>query len=265
MAKTLQRAVSLRADIPTPAVLRNMPISRLKKHVFDYVERIQTISDRDGVAAEIECRLKPFGIEYFSFIRLCATTGAFRRSIVVARLNDDWLRLFIEKGCAENNPLLCGITGGEAPAFWSDMAAKPDMSESFRAIFRAGASFGITEGITVPLHRPGSAAAAASFSGSGLRKTPVTAVALQIVAIFTYRRLLAISEENKASAPMLTSREKECLSLAALGKSDRDIAASLNIGERTVHGYVEGAKRKMGAATRIQAVVSAIREGAIDL
>jgi DNA-binding CsgD family transcriptional regulator len=265
MVKALHRTVSLRGKSPAPAMLRNERPVQLKKHVFDYIERIETISDRDGVAAELEDRLEPFGIECFSFVRLCATAGAFGRSIVAARLNDDWLKLLIERGYAENNPLLCGITGGEAPVFWSDMAAKPDMPESFRAFFLAGAPFGIAEGITIPLHRPGSDAAVASFFGTGLRKTPETAVALQIIAIFTYRRLLAISGEDKTSLPVLTPREKECLSLAALGKSDRDIAANLHIGERTVHGYVEGAKRKMGAATRIQAVVSAIREGAIDV
>jgi DNA-binding CsgD family transcriptional regulator len=61
----------------------------------------------------------------------------------------------------------------------------------------------------------------------------------------------------------LTERESEVLSWVAQGKSDWQIGKILNISSKTVNYHAENAKRKLGVATRIQAVIGAIRIGAV--
>ena len=58
----------------------------------------------------------------------------------------------------------------------------------------------------------------------------------------------------------LTPREREVLWWAAQGKSAREIAEILHIGERTVNEHSQNAIRKLGAANRTQAVAVALRE-----
>ena len=53
------------------------------------------------------------------------------------------------------------------------------------------------------------------------------------------------------------------LGWVAAGKSDWTIGRILNISGKTVNFHVENAKRKLGAGTRIQAVVTAMRNGLI--
>lgn len=62
----------------------------------------------------------------------------------------------------------------------------------------------------------------------------------------------------------VTARESEILSWVAAGKSDWAIGRLLNISGKTVNFHVENAKRKFGVATRVQAVVVAMRNGLID-
>jgi DNA-binding CsgD family transcriptional regulator len=50
----------------------------------------------------------------------------------------------------------------------------------------------------------------------------------------------------------------------AAGKSDWAIAQILGISRKTVNFHVENAKRKLGASTRVQAVLAAARTGAMD-
>jgi DNA-binding CsgD family transcriptional regulator len=61
----------------------------------------------------------------------------------------------------------------------------------------------------------------------------------------------------------VTARESEVLAWVAAGKSDWAIGQILNISGKTVNFHVENAKRKLGAGTRVQAVVAAMRSGVI--
>ncbi len=61
----------------------------------------------------------------------------------------------------------------------------------------------------------------------------------------------------------MTARESEVLAWVAAGKSDWAIGRILNISGKTVNFHVENAKRKLGAGTRVQAVIAAMRGGLI--
>ncbi len=63
----------------------------------------------------------------------------------------------------------------------------------------------------------------------------------------------------------LTPREREIISWVALGKSDWQIGRILMISPKTVNYHVETAKRKLGAATRGQAVAIAAGLGFLDV
>ena len=66
-----------------------------------------------------------------------------------------------------------------------------------------------------------------------------------------------------ASEQGLTPRELDVLSLVAAGQTDRDIAAELKIGSRTVHTHVRSILSKMGVGTRTGAGVAAVRAGIV--
>jgi DNA-binding NarL/FixJ family response regulator len=63
----------------------------------------------------------------------------------------------------------------------------------------------------------------------------------------------------------LTVRELEILRLAARGMSNRDIALKLNLGERTVKGYLVGIFAKLKTSSRTEAVITALRSGIFTL
>ena len=62
----------------------------------------------------------------------------------------------------------------------------------------------------------------------------------------------------------LQPREKAVLKLAAQGMSNRQIAAQLVISERTVHTHLHNLYRKIGATSRTQAVLRALRQGWLE-
>ncbi len=63
----------------------------------------------------------------------------------------------------------------------------------------------------------------------------------------------------------LSSRETEILTLIARGKSNKEIASSLNISEGTVRVHASNLFAKLGCSDRAQAVSEAFRRGIIDV
>jgi NarL family two-component system response regulator LiaR len=63
----------------------------------------------------------------------------------------------------------------------------------------------------------------------------------------------------------LTPRERDVLRELALGRSNRDIAATLEIGEETVKTHVGNLLGKLGVANRAQAIVQALKRGLVPL
>ena len=61
----------------------------------------------------------------------------------------------------------------------------------------------------------------------------------------------------------MTAREREVLELLAGGATDRQIAATLFISEKTASAHVANIKGKLGAANRVEAASIAHRLGLV--
>jgi DNA-binding CsgD family transcriptional regulator len=70
-------------------------------------------------------------------------------------------------------------------------------------------------------------------------------------------------KDDRPRQVRFTARESEILGWVAVGKSDWAIGQLLRISGKTVNFHVENAKRKFGVATRVQAVIAAMRTGII--
>jgi DNA-binding NarL/FixJ family response regulator len=77
-------------------------------------------------------------------------------------------------------------------------------------------------------------------------------------------RLLAQRLRERRTAPTvepLTEREREVLALVAQGASNKEIARSLFITERTARTHVSNILGKLGLASRTQAALWAVDHG----
>ena len=64
---------------------------------------------------------------------------------------------------------------------------------------------------------------------------------------------------GRAQGPALTAREREVLELIAAGHSNREIARSLGLAEKTIKTHVSNILMKLGVADRTQAALWAVR------
>lgn len=83
---------------------------------------------------------------------------------------------------------------------------------------------------------------------------------VQLSPLVAARLLREVRTPEKTHEP-LTDRETDVLRLMAVGKSNKEIAQSLNIGEQTVKTHVSHILDKLGVSSRTQAALYAIRIG----
>jgi DNA-binding NarL/FixJ family response regulator len=71
-------------------------------------------------------------------------------------------------------------------------------------------------------------------------------------------------ESNQKVAPPLTARELQVIKALAQGKSNKQIARTLGIAEKTVRNHASNIYKKLHIFDRTQAVLYAFREGLVD-
>jgi two-component system nitrate/nitrite response regulator NarL len=71
-------------------------------------------------------------------------------------------------------------------------------------------------------------------------------------------------DERQRSLPQLTPREREVLALMASAADAERIAAQLKISVNTARGYIQNILEKVGAHSRLEAVVRATELGLLD-
>ena len=75
----------------------------------------------------------------------------------------------------------------------------------------------------------------------------------------------AQEREAQEALERLTPREREVLQELAGGLNDKDIAQRLNISAETVHTHMVNILSKLGVESRLQALVFAVRHGAVTI
>jgi len=74
----------------------------------------------------------------------------------------------------------------------------------------------------------------------------------------------AVKEEEAAAFACLSQQEKYVLSLVSEGKTNREIAEALFLGEGTVRNYVSSILSKLGVKNRAEAAAYAITHSLKD-
>jgi len=83
--------------------------------------------------------------------------------------------------------------------------------------------------------------------------------------VFDVKRAAAKVSANKGALPALTDRESDVLKMAALGFTNKEIAARLDVGVKSVETYKARGLEKLGLKTRAELVRYASGQGWLDL
>ncbi len=175
---------------------------------------------------------------------------------------------------ADGDAVLAAGAVSFAPFLWSDIPRLASLSDAQQDYLNDAVAAGVGAAVSIPIHRPRPANEAGSYSrfaglcsflmrnGQALPLESLAAAhyigALAFDAAERLRHVAVTPDPFRTQPPRLTPRQRDCVVLAAQGKSDWEIGRLLGISESTVHKHIEDAKRRFGVSTRIQLVVRSL-------
>lgn len=207
------------------------------------------------------------GFRYFVFgLRLTRTEG---RSVQFALTNypREWLHLYDSNGYLRIDPVAALLLTSIKPFAWDEIQEAGTRDKMF---WKQAARFGLQYGYTVPVHGPRRQFAVIGLGGID---RPLNASAKKLVFEHAWSFTVELLDEifgtylqhdGGPSSKPLNPKQRDALSLISQGWSIRDIAKKLGLHSRTVEYHLGVAMRKLGAATREQAIVRALLGGDIE-
>jgi len=219
------------------------------------------------LAAVLQRTLEALGFRYFA---CCSHVDPLRPppgAVMLHTYPRAWARTFHDRGLYDIDPVFRYANGTLLPFFWDDTVMRDELTATQRGFLEEANRLGIAHGYTVPIHTP-YAMRAFRASCSVVPDSRAVAAssydAVQLLACFVYEAASrAAQAAGGAPVRRLSPRERQCLELAAQGKSDWETSVILGLSESTVHCHIERAKRRLGVATRVQAILHALHSGQI--
>lgn len=236
--------------------------------VQGFIERCEArVPTALGLAEDFPKRLAALGFRYFAFCSHVDPLHPPPHAVMMHNYPVVWARHFSEAGLHEVDPVLLRAERSPMPFFWDAVFRAEPITKSQKTLLAEAARFGLSHGYTAPLHLswlPGTLRASCSVVPENGRIDPRNYPMVDALAMYLYVSLSRTRAPwHMAISSDLTRRERQCLTLAALGKHDWEIGHILRLSETTVHSHVEQAKRRFGVPTRMQAVILALMSGDI--
>jgi DNA-binding CsgD family transcriptional regulator len=176
-----------------------------------------------------------------------------------------WAKVADACNLGGNSLLLAHARHSTAAFCWSDAMAGRTLTRAQREVFDAAYCWGWVNGFVVPVHGPNGYLACVGMDSPepDLDFSPQQRLRLRLAALLAHERCceLASDERARANDDALTERERECLEWVAAGKTDWEIGRILSISANTVKFHVSGARDKLGARSRAQAVARFMLNG----
>lgn len=174
----------------------------------------------------------------------------------------EWFDRYVSRNYVERDPMVRTLLSSLHPFTWDEALERGRYSSKDLEIVHEARAWGMCKGFVVPIYGLGGQAHAVTLAGRDPRLDPQARAELHLVAMYAYGRAKQIKRRRDPPIP-LTRRQAEVLQWAALGKSDWEVGEVLGLSSSTVHKHVEAAKRRFGVATRVQAILGALKHGHI--
>jgi LuxR family quorum sensing-dependent transcriptional regulator len=243
--------------------MKNLP--DLSLGTFDFIESVQRLTTPAEIAKAMRRILSGFGVEYLCFNFLPDGTQTFEDVLLANWLPPGWLELYIEQDFVHVDPAIRFSRHMRRPYRWfKDCPYNPEQEPWARELMQRTADFGLLDGIIIPLARPAEPVANVWAGGRAVELTGDTWPSVHLMALYAFDRVVRLRRPSSNEKPCLTSRERESLTLAAIGKPAWEIGDMLRISKRTANAHMASARGKLGAINRTQAVMIALREGIIQ-
>lgn len=205
------------------------------------------------------------------------TAAGGRQRILFSKFSND-INTWLQFSDSDTNPLKsCAYRGGDGwqfPNVETDLTDKIELFESKLKLELSRNSLSLLDGVSVKfgsidfLFIIGDNLGARDKGRTEKLKAVCASFITGLSVKYSIRDVFDSSEVLRSvdkKDSVITARQRQCLEWIASGKTSYEISIILGLSEHTVNNYINDACKRLGAVSRIQAVVIALQSGLIEL
>ena len=216
------------------------------------------------ILAEI-CELLGFKQYMFTQMATQDSPYAFKANYINTNYLDKWVETYLEKNYMFVDPVAQRVLSNETPFYWSEHLASAEISKESAVMMSHAAEYGFVDGIGCSYLKNKGQLYTFTISTA----EPITNYDQSFLAeIYLIGSYLAEAHQKEFRETIkqesLTTREKEIVSMAALGKTDVEIAQMAGISKNTVRYHWKNIFEKIDCYSRVFAIIRALNLGYID-
>jgi DNA-binding CsgD family transcriptional regulator len=234
--------------------------------LWRFIELCQQFETANEIAALFLQEMEALGFPYVALVSHVDPVSPPPDAVMAYRYPMAWVDHFGAEQYQDIDPVFDAANRRDKPFRWNDPRFLAKLSREQIRVLAEGREVGVADGVTTPIKLRDALPASCSLvpDSSGVSAEQIRLA--QTMSVYAHERILQINTaQAQSDAPRLTKRERECLMMAARGKSDWVISELLGVSERAVNHTIERAKRRLGVSTRMQAIMHALRSGEITL
>ena len=240
-------------------------MSELRTTIVEAVEEIGRAMTTDAVWRAINTYAQKHGFEYMLVVKgRNSMLESVHGSTLFTNMPEGFAESFDKLGFSKHNPLISHALKEARPYSAAEVWALPLEPQQRRALVQINTALKVYDGVMIPIRSATALEGIVLLGGAKPDMTPIVRSTLHLLAYCAFEQVLHIeANPRRRDNSLLSPREVECLSWAAAGKTDAEIGRILLISPRTTRFHIENAKKKLGVATRVQAVAEAMKRKAI--
>jgi LuxR family quorum sensing-dependent transcriptional regulator len=241
--------------------------SRFWQAALEFTDRCSALTNVKAISEALSSAVTPFGFEHFAVTRDLFRRQGFAKAVVAADWPSGWYERYLAGGFYGYDPVVRRNRKSAHPFKWTDVLDEyRDDGRASLVMDSAASEFRLRQGVCVPLHTLHGVEGAVSLGGEHVDVSAEAFGFIHLISVFAATQMTRVMSTSPTNLTMaLSHREREVLCWAAAGKTAGETAARMNLAVSTVDKQIASAMRKLGSATKAQAVGVALAERLIPV
>lgn len=238
---------------------------RQRVATIEFVQRCREAATARDITYLLLTEMEACGVAYVACASHVDPLRPPRGAVLILNYPIPWVVHYSDNAYAGRDPVFFGAHNTLLPFWWEDFLRRCKLAPDQKKILNEGGECGVRNGLTIPIHAPGALPASCSLIPGPDGIDPLIVPDLQAMAFHAHEEARLRAGGRPRTPVVLTKRQKECLALAARGKSDALIGEILGISTNTARHTIEHARTRYGVSQRVQAIMFAFIDGTLTL
>lgn len=202
---------------------------------------------------------------FFSNMDTNASPAVFKVKDFHTNYDKKWISTYIENGYSFHDPVAIRVMTNRTPFYWGEVANPETLSPESMQVMKEASTYGICDGVGMSyLRNQGNLYTLTISKDQPIENyDPVFLSAAYFLGSFLVESYE--SYNHTQDNVTLTDQERRIIAIAAIGKTDSEIAQLLDISVNTVRYHWKNMFEKLNSYSRVFAIIQAMNRGLIDM